>query len=71
MIALKDTRSQVQKFKYKFKHHKKYSNFIMEWPNKNANDLSCVRKRREKVYEGKAKYGVYMISEVRRAVEFS
>lgn len=69
MIALKDTRNQVQKFKYKFKHHKKYSNFIMEWPNKNANDLSCVKKE-EKRYT-RVRRNTEYISEVRRAVEFS
>lgn len=69
MISLKDSRSQVQKFKYKFKHHKKYSNFIMEWPNKNANDLSRVKKE-EKRYT-RVRRNTEYISEVRRAVKFS
>lgn len=41
----------------------------MEWPNKNANDLSRVKKE-EKRYT-RVRRDTEYISEVRRAVEFS
>lgn len=37
-----------KKFKCKIKKKKKYSNFIMELLNKNANDFSCVEEGKDK-----------------------